>query len=296
MIRFADIERFKETFAQMISAFHYDGGLSLEHIEQKIVESDYFDFLEKNDWDAFDRYIGKSYQEMLRELFGFEFNREVQEDVGALYWAGLAYMKVFLNYKVPLKQLFMLCPLRKMMYYFEPYHEMPFSSICERFLKDDYRTSLLKAVRKSRGYTVPQLSMLTGISKPTLLYYEQANEHLFKASSENVSALVRALNVDPSVFRRLSFFNPISRYALGDKEFQNGLLEVLCAQYGIGYSPDMAISFGKDEARPGLLIGPRNELVTSNKKISVSDDVLGILIYRQSLAINENPGEKRLLY
>ncbi|MBE6127443.1 MAG: helix-turn-helix transcriptional regulator [Erysipelotrichaceae bacterium] len=288
MIRFVDLERFEETFARMLSAFHHDGGLSFEHITRKIVEGDYFDFLEKNDWDALEAYSGKSYQTMLRELFGFEFNKNLSEEVGPVYWAGKAYMKVFFNYRIPLKQLFLLCPLEKMVGYFSPFHEMGFSSVCDQIRKEDCRASILKTLRKTRGYTVAQLSILTDISKTTLTYYELDNDHLFKASSDNMASLARSLKADPSIFRRRSFFNPMSRFLLRDAAFSQGLLQALTGFYGLPHDQNLPVFFQNDIEGDGLYVGQRNLLVINGKTISVPDSVIEDLVYARVIAFDGN--------
>ena len=293
MIRFVDLTRFEETFATMLSSFHVDAGLSLDHISQKIIETDYFDFLEKNDWDAFDAYCARPYQAMLKDLFRFDFNRELSFEKGAVYWAGLTYMKAFLNYRIPLKQLFLLCPLQQMVRYFDPYHEMNFLRICEKLLHEDCRQSILKSLRKGRKITVPQLSFLTGISKATLLYYELDNDHLFKASSDNVLTLARILKTNPSIFYRRSFFNPISRFLLRDPEYANSLLAMLCAYYGLTQSEGLAVHIYDEGDGDGLYIGQRNLLVVGHKAISVPDTVMEGLVYQQALSI---PSKTELLY
>ena len=293
MIRFVDVGRFEETFAKMISHFHLDAGLSFEHITGRIIESDYFDFLEKNDWDALERYDDKSFQAMLREMFGFEFNRELLDDVGALYWAGEAYIKVFLNYRIPLKQLFLLCPLSKMVQYFSPFHEMSFISFCAHFLQNDYRESILKTIRKSRGYTLAELSLLTRISLATLRYYEQDNERLFKASSDHVSTLSRVLNVDPSLLRRLSYFRPMSRFLFAEPDFSKEFLGRLLDYYDLPQTDRLAIKNQSEGKEEGLYIGQRNILVLGKKRISVPDGVVENLVNQ---CVLEDKKQERLLY
>ena len=293
MIRIADVGRFEKTFATMLSSFYHDADLSFEHISQRIIESNYFDFLEQNDWDAFEAYCAKTYQAMLKEMFGFDFNKELSYGIGAVYWAGLAYTKTSMNYQIPLNQLILLCPLRKMVSYFNPYHEMDFSRICNKLFEQDCHISILKSLRKARGYTVPQLSFLTGISKTTLLYYELDNDHLFKASLDSISALARVLKADQSLFRRRSFFSPISYFILTDPEHSRSIIRTLCEYYGLPLSESLGLHFQEEGQGNGLFIGQRNLLVVNRKTISVPDSVLEAIVYKE---ISSIPPQTQLLY
>ena len=157
-------------------------------------------------------------------------------------------------------------------------------------------TSILRIVRRNQGYSVPQLSFLTGISQATLRYYELDNEHLYKASGENLSCLLRVLKADPSVFRRHSFFNPISRIALLDGEFAEGLTKSLCAYYSLPYQSNFVVFFEKGQGYQGLYIGTRNEFVAPEKTIFVADELVENLVFDQTTKLNGEPSLKRLLY
>ena len=169
MISYTPIENLKKTFGKMIAAFVEAGGLLPSQITAMMLETDYFDFFERDGQEAVKEYAEKSFSRMFFEIYHSELHSPVSDNVGPFYWAGIQYMNLFLNYQIPLKQLFLLCPLEKMISYFPVYHEMNEASLCKRVIESDLTQSILRALRKSRSLSVRQLSLLTGIKASSSL-------------------------------------------------------------------------------------------------------------------------------
>jgi hypothetical protein len=121
-----------------------------------------------------------------------------------------------------------------------------------------------------------------------LTYYELDNDHLFKASSDNMASLARSLKADPSIFRRRSFFNPMSRFLLRDAAFSQGLLKAVVGFYGLPHDQNLPILFQNNPDGDGLYIGQRNLLVINCKTISVPDSVIEDLVYARVIAFDGN--------
>lgn len=128
-------------------------------------------------------------------------------------------MNLFLNKRIPLKQLFVLCPLRKMEEYYEIYHEQSPSKFIDVFMKNEYTNSILKTLRNKRNYSIRELSVLTGISINTLKYYED-NDKLYKASFDNIKKILNVLEYSDSIVKRTTNYIPSFISLLQDKQLK----------------------------------------------------------------------------
>lgn len=193
----------KDKFSNLLSKLVGDAKLSCNEITDRLIESDFLDMFEKNDISPF---YDKSYEALIYDLFQKEvvFSNELETDI---YWCGIQYMNLFFNKRIPLKQLFVLCPLQEMRKYYNVYHEQNESKLIDVFMKKEYSNSILKVLRVKRGYSFRQLSLLTDISENTLKYYE-INDNLYKASFANVSRILFILNYSDSITKRKSDYVP----------------------------------------------------------------------------------------
>jgi len=214
MLEIVDTQKIKKKFGTLLSKLHTDNKLSNEEIEEVIINNDYFDFLEKQNPKSF---LDDSYERIAKKIFNCEtvFSEEMLSEY---YWSGTMYMSICLNKRIPLKQIVLLCPLSKMLGYYDVYHEMSESQLINKFIEDDYKTSILKLIRKKRNMTVKELSLACNIPLLTIKYYEKNNDSLFKASFENISKLVFFLNCSETLFLRYSRYTPFSYILFEDKE------------------------------------------------------------------------------
>lgn len=215
MMEYINLQLLKKKFAVMISKLNTNAGIPLDNISDKIVADDFFDFMERQQAVEFMR---MSHEKMARDLFGCDF--VFDEDVNSeLYWTGLQYMNICINRQMPLRQVMLLCPLDKMLSHFAIYHEINDTAMIREYCENEYKTSILRSLRKRAGYSVSALGALTSIPANTIKYYEKSNDNLFGASFENIRNLAYVLEVPQSVFARKSMFTAYSRSLLEDKRF-----------------------------------------------------------------------------
>jgi len=222
MIETVDTQALKNKFGVLLSKLYTNSKMPFDVITQKILIDDYFDFLERQDSGSF---LMKSYEEIARDVFKCEFVFS-ENLVSEIYWAGQMYMTISLNCQIPLKQLFLICPLEKMVSHFEIYHEMNDQQFVSAFLGDEYKTSILRTLRKKSGLSTRVLSVCSGVAEHTIKYYEKDNSHLFNASFENICGLRRVLNCSESLLKRQSDFIPCCDAFFTNKE----LFAKLCAK------------------------------------------------------------------
>lgn len=192
----------KEKFGNLISKLYEDAKIEIEEINDKLIYSDFLNCFELNNIDYF---LEKTNDSIIRAVFDKEIVYNNQTNM-ILYWCGVQYINIFLNKRIPLKQVFLLCPLNEMIDYFEIYHELNERELINEFIKNKYTKNILKRIRKDKNYSINELSMITDIKKCTIDYYESSNEHLYESSYTNISKLKNILKCDESLFRRKSDF------------------------------------------------------------------------------------------
>ena len=262
MIQTQNITEIKNRFATIITKMYYGASIDLDNITDKVLYDNFFDCLEEN--DVFRLY--DSTQEIIKKLFNAEIKFD-SNNVNPVFWAAQQYINISLNCLIPLKQIMLLCPLKEMISHFTIYHEMNDIEIKKEFLSNENKRIILKELRKGRHLSIRELAVLTDISIDTIKYYEKNNEILFKASSENILKLARALNVSLSFFKKRSDFVVISEALLENEDYVKMLKESI--QDYLGTKNDIAINKWT-----------LNTVVVNNKLKVLSDDVLYSLIAR----------------
>ena len=276
MIEAVDLVALRERFGTFLSKLYYSGSLSLDQISHLVTHHEFFSFLERNDANAF---LGKTYAEVARELIGVELLFD-NVQFSPVYWAGLQYINIAAKARIPLRQAFLLCPLREMVAHFEIYHEMNDSQILQEFLGNERRRPILTLLMRERGLSLADLSKLTGISENTLIHYKRDNANLFKASFTNVERIAKSLApCSMDFFRERSLFVPVTKPLLNDPEFAKRLRKAICAYYQL--EPDTALflsAYEKGGEKGIYLGGPAPLIVGSQEKKPIEGNVLLCLI------------------
>ncbi len=286
MISFVDVELLKKKFATLLSKLYFGASIGLENISEKIIDSDYFLCFEFNNIEKF---MSQNYEDICYELFGCRFNKDVN-DIGPIYWSGIQYMNIMLNCDIPLKTIFLLCPLQEMVTYFDVYHEMNESKMIERFMEIIKDKSILKELRKRVRLSNRQIYDLTNIDENTLRYLE-INHHLFRTAEWKILRLTCALNADDSFFRRHSFFLPLSPYLFSNHEFLTLLSKKISKIYLNEEIDNIPIDFSKGKGDTYLYINSPSLLLYKNRKYEVEDFVLHFIFassIRELLSSNKN--------
>ena len=193
----------KNKFATLLSKMVTDAKLGYNEITDKLIEEDFLDCFEKNDISII---YDKSYEAIIYDLFKKECSYSEQVDP-VIYWCGEQYISLFLNKRIPLKQLLLICPLQQMESYYDVYHEQNEIKFIEMFIKKIYKESILKKIRKKRGYSARELAILSSVSINTIKYYEN-NSNLYKASFKNITRLLSVLNYSDSLIKQKTDYIP----------------------------------------------------------------------------------------
>lgn len=229
-INFYQTYEIKKKFGALLSLLFHGAHLEFSNITKKLIDSSFLDLFENNQLELF---MDKSNEELVKELFPNSIiNTEITNDIGPLYWSGIQYMNIFFNYRIPLKVIFLVCPLDNMVNKYDIYHEMNEKNLCDDFIKNEYQNnSILKKLRKDRNLTVRELSLLTQIKETTIRYYELNNNNLFEASSNNINSLMTTLDVDPIFFKKKSAYIPTNYNLLHNEEFLDCVKDVFSRLY-----------------------------------------------------------------
>ena len=212
-----DVNDIKKKFGLLLN-YLVEAGFSFEIIEEKILRDKYFLFLENNTEEDF---IKTPLETIIRDVFKkdiyIDYTKEIKSE---LYWAGEMYITICANKLVPLQRVILLLPIEKMLYLFNPYHEMNASKLVDWYQTEANQESVLKALVIEKSLTIREINELTGINQKTLLSY-QDNNKLFKASASNIYCLSNLFNVPACIFIEKSNFIPNAHILLKDDIFTN---------------------------------------------------------------------------
>lgn len=215
-LRYFNLRELKEKFAKLV-AFMFSGlGLSLPALSEIIVENPYFDFLERNETNHF---LENGYEKILHEIFGmdipFDFDAPLHSEA---YWIGYQTINISISTATPLKRVVLQMPLEEMIGFYPEFHERNDADFAQYFAQNFANRSVLK--KAIDGMTVAEVSLLSGIKRPTLVQLLQ-NEKLFRASAQSIDSLISVLGVSPSIFRERSSFIPFDPLYFQIDEFRS---------------------------------------------------------------------------
>lgn len=228
----------KNKFSTLLSKMVTDAKLGYNEITNKFIENDFLDCFEKNDLSEF---YDKSYEAIIFDLFKKECSFSEGIDP-VVYWCGTQYINIFLNKRIPLKQLFLICSLKQMESYYEIYHQQNESKFIDMFIEKIYSESILKILRKKRNYSARQLAVLSSISINTIKYYEN-NKNLYNASFENINKLTMVLNYSYSLIKEKTDYIPSYNPLINIKEIRTNFEKYI----SYFYNSDANIEYYADE-------------------------------------------------
>lgn len=116
------------------------------------------------------------------------------------FWCGNVYCYIQEKTNKPLSYILLKMSFDNLINYYPLYHEMDYSEILDVFLEESKKHSILSLLCNIKGYSLPRLSKITGISLSTLKKYSSSDEYLYKASFQKIYALINVFDVDPSIF------------------------------------------------------------------------------------------------
>lgn len=280
-LNFINISDLKIKFGKLLSYLFHNANLELDNINDRLLTSSFLDMLEENRLNEF---ISMPFEVMTEQLFPkVEQIFDDNSDIGEVYWTGIQYMSIFLNYRIPLRTLFLLCPLKEMVSKYRIYHEMNEIELCKDFIKDNYlNKSILKYFRNLKHLSVRELSILSGVAEPTIKYLEDNNNNFYNATNKTLDSICRVLNIDKIFIKRKSSFIPVTYNLLNNKEFVVLLSNVIGEYYFNGDSPNLSIKFYKeknlDKGQAYLIINNYSALIINGKEKLIDDDVFKMLL------------------
>ena len=244
-LSFIEMSELKKKFGNLLSYLHFDNHIRAENISDALVNSLLLDLLENNKLDEF---MSFSYEKMATALFpGLQLIRRESNYVDEYYWSGIQYINIFLNYRIPLRTIILLCPLEEMVKKYDVFHEMNEIELCKSFLNNEYKNkSILKEFRNKRKASARQLSLLCNISISSIKHLEEDNNYLFSASANNIFSLSSALRMSPCFTRKKSAFTPITHSLLVDEDFASVLGEVVGKYFLKEKNPNLLIRFSRE--------------------------------------------------
>lgn len=118
----------------------------------------------------------------------------------AEYWSGwaLAYLQWYSGYTFI--QIEQVLPVSDILSMYNPYHEADITKFADAALsiiekkKSANRSSRLKQIRKSSGFTQKELAEKSGISLRTIRSYEQSSRSINRAEAGNLILLSQCLH------------------------------------------------------------------------------------------------------
>lgn len=224
-----DFIELKNKFSDYISKLYTNNNISLDCINNTIIQNDIFDFLENNNTNKF---LSYSYEEFVYKLYKTNSIYLKNEAISEIVWASKMFITLSLNLNMPLKTIALLCPLKEMVELFPAFHEMNDIQIIDHFKQNILKKSILKELKKLRNINTKKLSTITDININTLNSYEKNNEHLFNTSFNNISKIKNALNISYSFFKKESDFIPFSYTLLENDKIKNYLISFFNEYYG----------------------------------------------------------------
>lgn len=245
-LSFIEISELKKKFGNLLSLLFFDNHIREENISEALINSSLLDLLEDNKLNDF---MSLSIEKMANTLFpGLQLIRSESNYVDEFYWSGIQYMNIFLNYRIPLKTIILLCPVQDMVKKYDIFHEMNEIELCKSFLENEYKNkSILKEFRKKRNVSARQLSMLCNVSEISIKHIESDNNYFYNASSTNVNSILDALGIDRVFSKKKSSFVPVTYGLLCNETFVVLLSKVIGKYYLKSSSPNLSIRFYKDK-------------------------------------------------
>lgn len=275
-LNFNYIDEIKERFARLLTYLYFDAKIEFDNISKALVESSFLDIFEQNKLNEF---MSMQVEDMAKRLFPkLDIPLQVSnEDIGPVYWAGLQYMNILMNYRIPLRTLFILLPLKEMVNKFAIYHEINPIELCRDFISHEYKdVSILRYFRKRSNLSVRELSVLSGIPESTIKYLDN-NDNFYNATNRNLEPLVKVLQIEPTFYKKKSSFIPVTHRLLTIKDFMVELSKTIGDYYLNGDWPNIQVKFYKeidlDKGQAFLIVDNSQYLTFGGKNIYIDDNV-----------------------
>lgn len=266
----------KKKFGNLLSYLFFDLHLREENISEALIGSPLLDLLENNKLDEF---MSLSLEKMSVVLFP-----EIQlvsrdcNRIDKYFWSGIQYINIFLNYRIPLRTIILLCPLEEMVKKYDVFHEMNEIELCKSFLNNEYKNkSILKEFRNKHHVSARQLSTLCNLSEASIRHFEINNDYFYNITSNNLCSISSALDIDSTFLKKKSTFIPVNYDLLCKEDFIVLLSKVIGKYFLKSNNPNLSIKFIKDKkldvGKAYLLINGSSFLYMDGKEKYIDDAI-----------------------
>ncbi len=217
MLRTCDTRRLKDKIGLFFSLSVIDCKQPIQLLEEKIIHAEIFDFFETDKiYEFLDLTFGQMYSAVFQSFS--EHGIEGKNISSRLYWAGAEYVSLSINKRIPLRQLFLIFPLTRMLEKFDTYHEMN-----EKTLLDDFdsfkKENVFLYFKKRTNLSVDEISFLSNVNKNTIISFSRDNRYLFNTSSSNQRIISELLHAPLVFMKKESSFVYFDDIFFKDKSF-----------------------------------------------------------------------------
>jgi hypothetical protein len=216
-IEMVDVEELKKKFGWLISYLSQDVGLSNQGIDSLIFSHPFFDFLEEGNANLL---LDSTMEEIGKLLFPqAKAVPALAEEDPTLAWTGRTALSVALHYSLPLKSVFLRCPLSDFLSLYHPYHEMADDRLYSKWDDIVSSTRLLSLLLKRTNQNERKLALLSGVGLETLRKAAISDSAYYAMKSQSVLSIASFLKASISLFRERSSFDYLESFYFSSSDF-----------------------------------------------------------------------------
>ena len=197
-----NLNELKNKFGYLLSYAHLQCDMNDTSISVRIEQSSYFDFLEN---DNISNFLSKDVSDICFNEFGVKAKKLSETYLNEYVYAGECYISISISLSIPLRKLFLLFPLDKMVELFPSYHEMSPFRIIERVNEELSNITAFKILVNRSVYSISALSKITDIDRNYLSRLLDNPKEENKLTSRQIYILSKALDTDEIFFKKSVF-------------------------------------------------------------------------------------------
>ena len=279
----------QERFARLLNFLYLDASISIDNLEYLLINNPYFDFLE-DDKEA-EIFFKSSAEQIYEKIFDSRcpYSQSFKYDSN-LYWSSMAYIVILQEDAIPLRQLFIQCPLKEMMSLFETYHESGWPYFLNYYRNKYENKNILNLYLNKNKINKEKLVKTLDISRSGLYRLLIDTQRVVPGSSEIYEKLELFINYPKSLHQDYSRYLRYGNYLFKEKEFKNNVIHILKSNVtnkaftNTSFDENGTIIFNMDEElkdvrTPYLYISLFNPyFFSSGTKINIDKDIMEMAI------------------
>lgn len=192
-----DIDKAREMVARLF-VVAINNKINFKSFTNMLIKSKFIYDIENN---LYNDYLDKPIEELFYVITGFRINEDNSYGIyNDAYWSGQMYFDLHMRTNKPFSYIMLKLPLAKIMEIHTIFHEMDFTSLAEYFQKIEQEKTILRLLCESNKCSLSTLSKILGISKATLIKYNDSDEALYNASFQNIVKIMKHFDTPLSLF------------------------------------------------------------------------------------------------